>query len=450
MKASAVLKRPINEVVPTTNHLEAFNDVLKRKHLRRWHNNGHKLRLDVLVHILVFHALPSIFRQRGIEDRESQRQVALLRKLPGGNTFLQAQEASEPSTTQPVAYWTADDERNLAARTLIEHKQISVPSHDEIKNAWTFTCYSSFAVEAEAAPLTYSIEFYPDGFATCSCLDFQNRGGACKHMRAAIGRTAVLSSAGIKVPSLWLPSTEEQARQICARRLTLPPPPLPPVIDSLSQSVVLVDEFIKDSTLNTSPEVTVSAQSLNNTDQDDSEDDGLVDLLNADAITEYSGHSTPATFDDGSSEAAASSDVDCVQPIPVDELELPSLRNISGQAINDQTIARTFHDLEKVIPKLEQITQWLKEVHLQPPSPSHPNATKDIDRARSIRSVMSSTTLELDRILREVDNQPLQSNLAPARPATPPSRPATRNVYDLLGASPEPLTQRRKQSYYEH
>lgn len=89
VKAAKRLGRPINDILPTTNHLEAFNGVLKRKHLRRGQHGGHRLRVDVLVHLLIVHALPSIFQQREVEDLELQRRETQLRKLPGGAAVLQ-------------------------------------------------------------------------------------------------------------------------------------------------------------------------------------------------------------------------------------------------------------------------------------------------------------------------------------------------------------------------
>jgi len=40
MCASTILKLPIQGVIPTTNHLEAFNCLLKRKHIHRWQHAG--------------------------------------------------------------------------------------------------------------------------------------------------------------------------------------------------------------------------------------------------------------------------------------------------------------------------------------------------------------------------------------------------------------------------
>ena len=63
IQASRILQVSIEGVIPTTNHLEAFNGILKRKHIHRWQRAGKRLRLDILVFLLVRKILPGIFQQ---------------------------------------------------------------------------------------------------------------------------------------------------------------------------------------------------------------------------------------------------------------------------------------------------------------------------------------------------------------------------------------------------
>ncbi|KIJ29675.1 hypothetical protein M422DRAFT_268903, partial [Sphaerobolus stellatus SS14] len=86
--AAHLLSCRFEGVLPTTNHLESFNGILKRKHLARWQHGGRKLRPDMLVHLLVIKVLPSIFEQRRFEEREERRWHDMLRKLPGGEELL--------------------------------------------------------------------------------------------------------------------------------------------------------------------------------------------------------------------------------------------------------------------------------------------------------------------------------------------------------------------------
>ena len=62
-RAAAVLGVDIGDVLPTTNHLESFNGVLKRKHIGQWQHSGRKLRFDVLVFRLILYIMPNIYAQ---------------------------------------------------------------------------------------------------------------------------------------------------------------------------------------------------------------------------------------------------------------------------------------------------------------------------------------------------------------------------------------------------
>jgi hypothetical protein len=59
--AAMILKIPVQGVLPTTNHLEAFNGLLKRKYIPQWQRSGSRLRFDFLVHVLICNILPEIF-----------------------------------------------------------------------------------------------------------------------------------------------------------------------------------------------------------------------------------------------------------------------------------------------------------------------------------------------------------------------------------------------------
>lgn len=68
--AAEILKCPIEGVLPTTNHLESFNGVLKWKHLQRWQHGGQQVCLDMLIILLVTKILPSIFQQHTLRRQE--------------------------------------------------------------------------------------------------------------------------------------------------------------------------------------------------------------------------------------------------------------------------------------------------------------------------------------------------------------------------------------------
>ncbi|KIJ29355.1 hypothetical protein M422DRAFT_269311 [Sphaerobolus stellatus SS14] len=185
--AAHLLSCQFEGVLPTTNHLESFNRLLKRKHLARWQRGGRRLRADMLLHLLVTKVLPSIFDQRRFEAQEAMRWENMIRNLPGGEALLKARAESGHLARPNIGYLVPDAHRDTAAQGLYEHNQISVPAH--CLDGLLFQCYSAFATEYDAQPQLYQIYFGYNGVATCSCLDFQSRSGACKHIRAALLKT---------------------------------------------------------------------------------------------------------------------------------------------------------------------------------------------------------------------------------------------------------------------
>ena len=173
----------------------------------------------ILIHILISHALPSIFKQRELEDSEAARQDDMIRRLvPGGEDII-ASRTSRPESLEPLAYYSPDEARDQLAAELVSHNQISTPTIDLEANALTFDCYSSLATERDPNPLKYNISLGIDGYSSCTCRDFLSRGGFCKHMRAAVARSLILLRSGINLPNVIVPQTIEDAYEIRAKRL---------------------------------------------------------------------------------------------------------------------------------------------------------------------------------------------------------------------------------------
>jgi hypothetical protein len=70
--AASLLGCEMEGVIPMTNHLESFNGVLKRKHLRQWKNRGQRIRVDILIQVLITHILPSIFQEWRLYQEQEQ------------------------------------------------------------------------------------------------------------------------------------------------------------------------------------------------------------------------------------------------------------------------------------------------------------------------------------------------------------------------------------------
>ena len=74
----------VEGVLPTTNHLESFNGVFKRKHLKRWQHYGKPLCLDIFIHLSITKILLAIFQQRTAVRAAALEWEAQIASLPGG------------------------------------------------------------------------------------------------------------------------------------------------------------------------------------------------------------------------------------------------------------------------------------------------------------------------------------------------------------------------------
>ncbi|KAK1227709.1 hypothetical protein PQX77_009260 [Marasmius sp. AFHP31] len=175
LSVSNLLKIPVEGVVPTTNHLELFNGILKRKHLARWFYSGHRLRFDYLILLLCTQILPRIYNQQLIQSQYTIWLTERFKNPAGGKDLvqIQGQEKSEKrGKGAGICWWPEDDMCDQQARTIMSLQRVGwSPGAD----ADTFTghCLSSKSNEA-----CYFLLMHRDGQASCTCLDFQEHGGA--------------------------------------------------------------------------------------------------------------------------------------------------------------------------------------------------------------------------------------------------------------------------------
>ena len=178
--AANILNCPLEGVLPTTNHLESFNGILKRKHLRRWQRGGRRLRVDVLLKLLITKIFPSIFEQRLAEQNDKSIWESQMGAIPGGEALLQQKLATRAGPITPtIAYLCPDESRDAAAVQLLDNNQIEIPSLEP--SGLVFVCHSSLALDFEKNPVSYKVKLGLDQLASCECQDFVMRGGACKH-----------------------------------------------------------------------------------------------------------------------------------------------------------------------------------------------------------------------------------------------------------------------------
>lgn len=324
--AAGLLKCPFEGVLPTTNHLESFNGVLKRKHLAQWKHGGHRVRLDMFIMLLITQILPSIFEQRRLREEERLRFEAQLQKLRGGDKLLEARRAKavSPNVFSPMAYFLPDERRDIDAQRLIKQNHITLPSAQWSANpGYNFTCWSSLATPHDSQPVSYRVFIALDGRSWCECKDFQHYGGACKHMRAALIVLGNTLRNERNAPPIVVPSSIDEARAIQQRHLSHL------LLPSESRSSQIVS--------NPSP-IQHAALAVNNALEGSSA--YLEDIIEeGGAVVE----------DDSDGDGSEEEDV---------EFEFSALReqsSVAKDALNEQRKARVFYDLKQTTPKLRQL-----------------------------------------------------------------------------------------------
>ncbi|KIJ34487.1 hypothetical protein M422DRAFT_263455 [Sphaerobolus stellatus SS14] len=412
--ASLRLKCTFEGVLPTTNHLESFNGLLKRKHLQRWQRGGRRLRIDMLLQILVLKVLPSIFEQRHLEAMEDQRWIARIQALPGGDEIIKGR-TSTVILGPVVAYLVADQQRDQAATLLLQQGCLSAPA--QYPQGIYFNCYSSLRSQHEANPIMYQVQLFYWGSASCTCSDFVHRGGACKHIRAALLRMNFIRQSGSDFPLIQLPrsETEAQLRQLSCMET--------------SRKVSMLDD---------APIAQAAAS--------------ITDLLNE--VPEAYIEGDLDEFVSGSQELAnieCEDDAESVATDAEDELDFTIIKS-SKEALDAQSLARFTHEARTAAPKLGDLAAILPdhEVNMSYDQLNDLFTFREtlalllhkVDRM--LPSNHASKKSQPDLTLEDKENVPLVIGPSQrSRAVIVPERQA------LLPPSPE-KSQKRKQSYSFH
>ena len=271
---------------------------------------------------------------------------------------------------------------------------------------------------------------------SCTCPDFQARGGACKHLRAALLRLDMLrQSTNAHLPLITLPTSLEDARHIEAS-LVLETGAIPTPIQAqtvrasqqLQHAADTVDDMLETLDVN---DDAIGPRELEDEDSDSGDESG-VDLENLDD-------------DDADTMSIAT---DASGP-PLDTpYDFTALKLSSKRAISEQSTSQALHELEGVAPKLGLLSQVLAHAHVRD--------QRDRDLVATIKPNIDALATQLSRLLSE-DSTNSNSDVtatcaAESRPRTPPSRlpkSTKRKRTDIINASPE-NAQKRKQSYGIH
>ncbi|KAJ7735193.1 hypothetical protein B0H16DRAFT_1731455 [Mycena metata] len=393
--AASLLGCEMDGVIPTTNHLESFNGVLKRKHLRRWQNGGRRIRVDILIQVLIVHILPSIFQERRLYRDQELRIAEQVRQLPGGASLLQNRRKG--LVIPKIAYLLPDPERTARGTNRY--------------NSFTFVCYSSEALEIEAEPVKYTISVAVDGVVTCTCLDFKKHGGACKHIRGALLLLDKLRETGITIPAIPIPTSLTDAHAL--------------------QTKIAIGRAEKTTRSESTERPTVRAAAA------------VADLLREDTAAPV--ELEPDDDDAPESDFEEDIDTDASSDSGDEDDESAHSQRASTNlaALGEQALARTVYELKEIAPGLGDLAEFMKK------KVGRVESTTQRDALSEGRGYLVALVAEIDRVL---FSPPASSPLPGPVPATqtPPGASQRVKRTHLLPPSPEKRGSKRHQSYAAH
>ena len=407
--ASGLLKCPFEGVLPTTNHLESFNGVLKRKHLAQWQNGGHRVRLDLLVMLLVTRILPSIFLQRKLQQQEDLRFEAQLRKLRGGQKLAEAQKGVNTEVFAPMAYFLPDERRDSDSLRMLNEQRVSMPTVQE-GVGYVFEVFSSMATAFDKRMLSYCVLLAFDSRSSCKCKDFTKHGGACKHMRSCVTKLDRLRHQGYHLPPIITPTSLDQARSLqqhhLSQLLTYPLHPEQPQQPTSAPTPIQIAAACVDETVAGNDAFVRSAEE-ESADRDKDIEEG----------------------DD---------DEDA------DEFDFSVIRDssIAKDALDAQKTARVLFELERAAPKLGQLGDILKGAVM---------GKSDIPRTTAFVEQLETLTIQLKRMIVNAQPPSKSENVVAnsfigqidTLLSTPP-RNTKRSSGAIMGPSPEKAQKRHK------
>ncbi|KAF7344086.1 hypothetical protein MVEN_01698300 [Mycena venus] len=411
---ASMLGTAIDGVIPTTNHLESFNRVLKQIHLRRFQNGGCRLRVDVLIHALMIFILPSIFKERSLLSEQASRIAALVRLLPGGAALLEKKKGPKPVPAVPrVAYLLPDANRDERARDLVAHRQISVPAILPADFGMTMTCYSSRALSIDTNPKIYTIRVGFNRVVTCDCLDLMDHGGACKNIHAVLIILDDMRRRGIPIPFIPIPLSLADAQALQSMILAGTVQPNKADLPT-AQAAEKIEGILLDDTC---------------VEEDEEHDD--VDDDNASVATDASSDSNSDDEDE----------LDRTDSVRVNQ-------NVA--ALGEQAVSRTMFELEEMASRLTDLGEYLDQ---------RVTGLAPEERARVGKGYgqLAGLMAKLQRVMdlpppstQEPTSPtiPVQNVISPAATSVP-TPPNPRKRRNLLPPSPE-RAQKRHQSHNIH
>lgn len=226
-EAALILGRDVDGILPTTNHLESFNNILKRKYIPQWQRSGKRLRFDVFIHHLVFKILPDIFVQRRMQEQYKNWLSTRFSKAAGEQLLQRrALHAEQPRTGKsnipfiPIAWYEPSHEKDIKAHALFAARPPRlVPFESRRPFELCASCAATTANLSDTSHHRYWLTVHPTGAATCTCVNWLKQGGACKHLRAFRLIIESWIGSGQLTRRFHFPSSREESQLIQQRNL---------------------------------------------------------------------------------------------------------------------------------------------------------------------------------------------------------------------------------------
>lgn len=205
-----------DEVLNTTNHLEALNGSLKRKYIPQWQHSGHRLRFDILIFHTISSILPRIYARRRLLSDYHDWKAERFPLVGGEDQSCYVHEtASAPTEFTPRVWYELDPIRDSHAQAILNFGKLSILQNSRPYEFWATCQPSSLNTSGEGPPSLYWLSLHPSGVGTCTCADWLTRGGACKHLRAFRDVVRGWAKSGhLAAQQFIFPQTEQEARSI--------------------------------------------------------------------------------------------------------------------------------------------------------------------------------------------------------------------------------------------
>ncbi|KAG8941746.1 hypothetical protein FRC03_004018 [Tulasnella sp. 419] len=252
IRAGEAMNCPMEGVLPTTNHLESFNRLLKRDYIRRIQKGGKRLRFDVFFHHLILRIIPSIFdRVQQYEDHRSWIASRFNGQVLQGHSSVSSHVSAHPLAWIPKSCDSrtqlTDSSRQKEGEDIAKLNRVhglKYIDHETLQAR----CLSSKTTIFDLHQVEYHLHLHLSGFGWCTCPDFRYhsfRVGACKHLFGLLAHLSRLrqSFPTSYLPLFFLPNDRQLAIQLYEAHMpSLPKDWLPST--SLLSAVSTLSDFI--------------------------------------------------------------------------------------------------------------------------------------------------------------------------------------------------------------